>query len=60
VIERGRRRGLAALLPGQSGDRQYQQAGGPEQSLKAEGFKAPRKLAERGGLIFYEGLKGRD
>jgi SAM-dependent methyltransferase len=60
IIEQAVGLGLAAMLPGPSGDRQYLRSGGPELSLKAEGFKAPRKLAERSGLVFYEGVKGRD
>jgi ubiquinone/menaquinone biosynthesis C-methylase UbiE len=53
-------RGLGAVFAGRPKDKQYLRSDGPEQSLKAEGFKAPRRLAERGGLVFYEGIKGRD
>jgi ubiquinone/menaquinone biosynthesis C-methylase UbiE len=58
TIDEDARPGLGALLY-RSGDRSYLQGGGPERSLTGEGFKASRKLAERQGLVFYEGVKPR-
>jgi ubiquinone/menaquinone biosynthesis C-methylase UbiE len=60
VVERAPRGGLGALLkPSRSVpvDPYYQSSGGTIASLKAEGFKAVRQLAEREGLSFFEGVR---
>jgi ubiquinone/menaquinone biosynthesis C-methylase UbiE len=54
VISRGPRGGLGAL---------FGSGGGPpfdsQPSLEADGFRAVRRLAEREGLVFVDGLKPR-
>jgi ubiquinone/menaquinone biosynthesis C-methylase UbiE len=59
VIGAARRRGLAALLPRPPVSPQFLAAGGARGALEAAGFKSVRVLAEREGLSFVEGLKGR-
>jgi ubiquinone/menaquinone biosynthesis C-methylase UbiE len=58
IIERGARAGLGALLSrtGAPADSHYQQTGGAETALRAEGFKSVRRLAERDGMSFFEGI----
>lgn len=50
------RTGLAALLSGGAGEPAFD----PTASLLADGFKSVRKLAEREGLVFVEGIKPRN
>ena len=60
VIERAQRGGLGALFkPSASApaDPHYQASGGAVAALQAEGFRAARLLAERGGLSFFEGVR---
>jgi SAM-dependent methyltransferase len=58
VIEQGARAGLGALLhSNRPVDPHYQSSGGTLTALKAEGFRAVRKLAERDGLSFFEGVR---
>lgn len=60
VIERGERGGLGALFrPPASApaDPHYRSSGGAVAALEAEGFRAPRLLAERDGLSFFEGVR---
>ncbi len=60
VIERAQRGGLGALFkPSASApaDPYYQASGGAVAALQAEGFRAARLLAERGGLSFFEGVR---
>ena len=58
IIERAARGGLGALLDRSApqADPYYLHAGGAVTALKAEGFKAVRRLAERDGLSFFEGI----
>jgi ubiquinone/menaquinone biosynthesis C-methylase UbiE len=59
VIERAARGGLGALF-GASPipfDPHYKSSGGALVALEAEGFRAARLLAERGGLSFFEGVR---
>ncbi len=60
VIERAQRGGLGALFkPSASApaDPHYLASGGAVAALQAEGFRAARLLAERGGLSFFEGVR---
>ena len=60
VIERAARAGLGALLrPAGSRpvDPHYQSSGGAIAALEAEGFRGVRRLAERNGLSFFEGVR---
>ena len=58
VIERGPRAGLGALIrTSPPVDPHYDASGGALAALKAEGFKAVRRLAEREGLSFFEGIR---
>jgi ubiquinone/menaquinone biosynthesis C-methylase UbiE len=60
VIERGTRSGLGALLGSSTtvpADPHYKSSGGAVVALEAEGFRAARVLAERGGLSFIEGVR---
>ena len=57
VIERTPRGGLGALLGRPHVDAHYSASDGAERALDAEGFKAVRRLAERDGLAFIEGVK---
>jgi ubiquinone/menaquinone biosynthesis C-methylase UbiE len=60
IIERGDRGGLGALLGSTSSapaDPHYKSSGGAVAALGAEGFRAPRLLAERDGLSFFEGVR---
>lgn len=61
VMERAPRGGLGALLKRSRGgvvaDPRYESSGGASAALKAEGFKAVRRLAEREGLSFIEGVR---
>jgi ubiquinone/menaquinone biosynthesis C-methylase UbiE len=59
VIEPAPRGGLGALVGPKPRDRYYASTGGAEGALRAEGFKATRRLAEREGLAFVEGVKAR-
>jgi ubiquinone/menaquinone biosynthesis C-methylase UbiE len=57
VVDTAPRGGLGALLGGGAKpDPLYV----PEDLLRAAGCKAVRRLAEREGLVFVEGVKGRD
>jgi ubiquinone/menaquinone biosynthesis C-methylase UbiE len=60
VIESAPRGGLLAALSGARADSAYLHDNGPEKSLQAQGFKASRKLAEREGTVFYEGVRGNE
>ncbi|MBI2835351.1 MAG: methyltransferase domain-containing protein [Acidobacteria bacterium] len=60
VIEHAPRGGLGALFDRRPGDPHYLGARGAERSLEGEGFKAVRRLAEREGLAFVEGVKPRE
>jgi len=55
VVSASPRGGLGALLRGGKGQAPFDAV----PSLQAEGFKSVRKLAEREGLIFTEGIKPR-
>lgn len=59
VIERAARGGLGALFGSASVpvDPHYKSSGGALVALEAEGFRAARLLAERGGLSFFEGVR---
>jgi ubiquinone/menaquinone biosynthesis C-methylase UbiE len=59
VIERAARGGLGALFgsPSVPVDTHYRSSGGAVVALEAEGFRAARLLAERGGLSFFEGVR---
>ena len=60
VIERGERGGLGALFRSSTSatvDPHYKSSGGALVALEAEGFRAARLLAERGGLSFFEGVR---
>jgi ubiquinone/menaquinone biosynthesis C-methylase UbiE len=59
VIERAPREGLGALLTRgrAAADPHYVSSGGAATALKAEGFNAVRRLAERDGLSFFEGVR---
>ena len=57
IIEAAQRGGLGALFSSRSLDPHYRAQGGAETSLRAEGFKPVRTLAERDGLLFVEGMK---
>jgi hypothetical protein len=59
VIERAARGGLGALFGSASDpvDPHYKSSGGALVALEAEGFRAARLLAERGGLSFFEGVR---
>jgi ubiquinone/menaquinone biosynthesis C-methylase UbiE len=59
VIEPAPRGGLGALLAKRTTDAYYASSGGAERALQAEGFKATRRLSEREGLAFVEGIKAR-
>ena len=58
VIERAPRAGLGALVSrtATQADPHYQNSGGAITALKAEGFRAVRRLAERDGMSFFEGI----
>ena len=59
VIERAARGGLGALFASAPVhvDSHYKSSGGALAALEAEGFRAARMLAERGGLSFFEGVR---
>jgi ubiquinone/menaquinone biosynthesis C-methylase UbiE len=60
IVERAPRGGLGALLSrseGPAADPVYRASGGAVAALEAEGFRAARLLAERGGLSFFEGVR---
>jgi ubiquinone/menaquinone biosynthesis C-methylase UbiE len=57
VVEHAERGGLGALFDRGYVDPIYRATGGAERALREEGFAATRRLAEREGLAFYEGLK---
>ena len=60
IIERGERGGLGALFRAPASapvDLHYKSSGGAVAALAAEGFRAPRLLAERDGLSFFEGVR---
>jgi ubiquinone/menaquinone biosynthesis C-methylase UbiE len=60
IIERGVRGGLGALFGSSAPipvDPHYKASGGAVAALQAEGFRAPRLLAERDGLSFFEGVR---
>ncbi len=59
VIEPARRGGLGALINRGDRDPSYTSQGGAERALTEEGFAAVRRLAEREGVAFYEGVKAR-
>jgi SAM-dependent methyltransferase len=54
------RGGLGALLTRAQSGPPFVSSGQALLALEAEGFKSPRVLAEREGLIFVEGMKPRD
>jgi SAM-dependent methyltransferase len=58
MIERAPRAGLGALIGRTTvaADPHYQDTGGAVTALQAEGFRAVRRLAERDGLSFFEGI----
>jgi ubiquinone/menaquinone biosynthesis C-methylase UbiE len=60
IIERGARGGLGALFGSPAPipvDPHYKSSGGAVAALEAEGFRAPRLLAERDGMSFFEGVR---
>ena len=57
VVDTAMRGGLGAILSRQSLDPRYVEGGGAQRSLKHEGFRGVRLLAERHGLRFVEGTK---
>lgn len=57
VIERAARGGVGALFSRRTFDQHYIRHGKAQGALEAEGFRPVRVLAERGNLIFVEGLK---
>ena len=57
VIDAAMRGGLAAIISRQTVDSRYLTAGGGKPALEAEGFRGVRRLAERDGLVFVEGVK---
>lgn len=57
VIERAPRAGLGGLFRPGPVDPHYARSGGTEAALTAEGFKAVRRLAERDGMSFFEGIR---
>jgi ubiquinone/menaquinone biosynthesis C-methylase UbiE len=59
VVEPAIRAGLAGLLSRTSRDADYVSSGGAVPALQAEAFRGARLLAEREGVTFYEGMKGR-
>lgn len=59
IVEPAPRGGLGALLHQPVGDPFYLSSGGAERAFQTEGFKATRRLAERDGLAFIEGVKAR-
>jgi hypothetical protein len=56
LIEAADRGGLLGLIGRQKANPHYLAAGGAEGTLRAEGFKAVRVLAEREGLRFVEAV----
>ena len=59
VVERTERGGLGALVRRRREDPHYRASGGAETALRAEGFVAVRRLAERDRLRFVEGVRPR-
>ena len=57
VIEPSPRGGLAAILIKRTVDPHHSTAKATERALEAEGFKGIRRLAEREGTAFIEGIK---
>ena len=57
VIEPAPRGGLAAILIKRTVDPHHSTAKATERALEAEGFKGIRRLAEREGTAFIEGIK---
>ena len=57
IIEWAERGGLGVLFSKQSVDPVYWRSGGAERALQTEGFKPVRRLAERDGLAFIEGVR---
>ena len=57
LIEQAMRGGLGGLFSKRALDPQYLANGGAQAALKAEGFRAVRRLAERDGKSFIEGTK---
>ena len=55
VIAAAPRGGLGALFTSKTAGPPFD----PVPSLEADGFRSVRKLAEREGLIFFEGVKPR-
>jgi ubiquinone/menaquinone biosynthesis C-methylase UbiE len=59
IIESAPRGGLGALFNRPARDAYYDSSDGAERALQAEGFRATRRLAEREGMAFIEGVKPR-
>jgi SAM-dependent methyltransferase len=57
VIEAGERTGLRAFLGSEKPDEEYEKGGGTVAALETAGFRAARRLADREGYRFSEGLK---
>lgn len=58
VTEAGARSGFKAMLaPAPKRDDRYEQAGGSVAALETAGFRPVRRLADREGVRFIEGLK---
>ena len=57
VIEAAQRGGLGSVFSQRTLDRTYLANRGAAGALEAEGFRAVRLLAERGGKSFFEGTK---
>ena len=57
VIDTAARKGIGALLHKRTVDPEYVASGGAERALRSGGFRAVRRLAEREGLAFVEGVK---
>jgi SAM-dependent methyltransferase len=60
IIERAPRAGLGALIRSANPaptDPHYQSSGGAVAALRAEGFRAARRLADSNGLSFFEGVR---
>src|SRR6266850_4259821 len=59
IIGAAPRGGLGALLSRAQSGPPFAASGDAGRALQADGFKSVRTLAEREGLVFVEGLKGR-
>lgn len=59
VVESTGGGGLSGLFGGKPPESEYTRGGGGVAALQAGGFQSARQLAEREGLAFVEGMKGR-